>query len=490
MNQYDHLKNKLQNYKVEIDKEKLWAKTSHAIPQRKRRRAVLIMFFGTLAVSAWLLSSTLLVPTNEQSLTHSNKSTSNSLQAVQKLPDNTTDNKNEWKETPHKTIEVLSSKLSRSVANITEALKAPAEENFSNPVDAGENTPIENNVNQIKNAKISGERNPKVQNDISITIHSQNERENIPDFEVHSTEPLMPGHIEGFPVITQFGKSDYSENNVTYIEPVDYLFKVVSPIPITENSELAASSLKPDIRPLKGRFLQSLQMVQGIGFSTVKIHSLTPEAKQYATLLEAKLRSLEVMTTTVSADFNLPARFSLGAGLQFSRLSTVIDHEWEIDERIQEEGVTTIIIDENGIPQSVTGNRDVTRTTHYKAKRFSTHQNIDFVLSLQRVIWNEQRISMNAFIKGAYNFSYEAKGTMLDSNGELVSFSKEENPFRKDSPFAFGGGFQMRYQLHPHWSLAGNLTFDALRYKLKDENMPVRFIYSGWSFGLGLAYIL
>ena len=61
MNQYDHLKNKLHHYKVDIDKEKLWENTSHAIPRKKRRGAVLIMLFAGLLFSGWILPWELLL---------------------------------------------------------------------------------------------------------------------------------------------------------------------------------------------------------------------------------------------------------------------------------------------------------------------------------------------------------------------------------------------------------------------------------------------
>lgn len=488
MKQYDQLKNKLHNYKVEIDKEKLWAKTSHAIPQRKRRRGVLIMLFGGLVICAWLLKSTSFDPMIERTLSH-NENSSSSGQLAQNLQDNTLENPNEWKDTPNKTIEILSSKFSRSVATFTKSINPQAEESFSTLITGGENTLLTIKSNQIGNTQTLSESNIKARSDNSIHIHSNYENENIHSEKVHLVEFIFPEQKEGSFDNMHQAVFNFNNTDRTINLPVDYLTQDVLQLAIPIYSMSAINSHTPNIKPLKGRFLQSLQMVQGIGFSTVKIHSLTPESDHYAAQLEQKLRSLEVLSTFATATINLPGRFPLASGVQFMQLSTVIDHEWESNERIQEEGVATIIIDEHGIPHSITGSRDVTRTTHYQVKRFTTHQNIDFVLALHRVILNERRLSLDAFVKGAYNLSYDAKGTILDNNGELVSFSKEENLFRKDSPFAIGGGLQMRYQLNPHWSLTGNFTYDPLRYQFNNENLHVRFLHSGVTLGLGLAYI-
>ncbi len=230
-------------------------------------------------------------------------------------------------------------------------------------------------------------------------------------------------------------------------------------------------------------------MVQGVGFSTMKIHSLAPESAQLAAHLEQKMRSLEILSASATATFNLPARFSLETGLQWTRLSTVINHEWETTQRIQQEGVSTITIDENGIPHSIIGDTYVNRTTHYLAKRFTTHNKMDIVLGLHKIIWHSGRTTLDAFIRGAYNISYNVEGTTIRSDGELMSFSTSDNPFRLRSPFAIGGGLQMKYQLCPHWNLTSALTFDQLSYQLREENIPVWFNHTGFALGLGMGYV-
>ena len=52
MNQYDQFKDKLHDYKVKVDKEKLWQQTAHAIPQRKRRRMMLFFLLGSLGTAS------------------------------------------------------------------------------------------------------------------------------------------------------------------------------------------------------------------------------------------------------------------------------------------------------------------------------------------------------------------------------------------------------------------------------------------------------
>lgn len=450
MNQYDQLKNKLHNYKVEIDKDKLWKNTFHAIPQRKKRRAVLLLLFAGLVISGWLLHSSSSLPLSESSSSPNGAQISNHHD----LPQN-----------------------------------QPGSDHISKSTTGSENKFLTDTKEQNEILQTVAWTTTGMQNNNSFPMVNELEKENIDRLKVQVVESVIPEESEGSFVIIHQSENDITNADHVVNGPVDYLFKAVSQITMTKNSVAVAGSLRPEIRPLKDKFLQSFQMVQGVGFSTVKIHSLTPEGDQLASKLEQKMRSLETLSTSATATISLPERFSLESGLQLTRLTTVIDHEWETSERIQQEGVTTIIIDENGIPQSIAGNKDVTRITHYHAKRFTEHRQVDVVFALHRRFWTAQRLSLNAFIKAAYNLSYQTNGTILSENDELIGFSKDDNPFRQKSPVAIGGGIQMSYRLNPHLNLSGKLTFDQYRYKFKDSTIPVRFQHSGLLLGLGIGYV-
>ena len=100
MNQYDHLKNKFRDYKVDIDKDKLWKNTSHAIPKRKRRAVPLIVLLAGLILSGWLLYSGAFLPMKaskqtigsvqqinpDPTATHSSSSIAENLDAVPDQP--------------------------------------------------------------------------------------------------------------------------------------------------------------------------------------------------------------------------------------------------------------------------------------------------------------------------------------------------------------------------------------------------------------------
>ena len=477
MNQYDQLKNNLHNYKVEIDKDKLWKNTFHAIPQRKRRRAVPILLFAGLVISGWLLYSSSILPLSEShSLLHATEK-NNHDHIAQNLPGTLSANQVELKVSRNNTIEVLSSALSRSDHN-------------SEQKAGGKNTFLKVTRKPVEIIPIAPLANTAMKNDISTAVPGNTETESIGRYNGQTVDHQFPAQQEGSPTIIYQTENDFSKSDRVVNGPVDYLFKEVSPIPITINSVVATSSHRPIIRSQKDQFLQSFQMVQAVGISTMKIHSPTPEGDQLASQLEQKIRSLEILSTSATAMFSLPKEFSLETGLQLTRLSTVLGHEWETSERIELEGVTTIIIDENGVPQSIRGNTDVTRTTHYHTTRFTEHKQIDVVLALHGVIWNAQRLSLSAFVKAAYNLSYQATGTIFTHNDELIGFSKDDNPFRRNSPFTIAGGIQMNYRLNPHLNLTCNLTFDQFRYQFKDSTIPVQFRHSGLSFGLGLGYVL
>ena len=478
MNQYDPLKNKLQNYKLEIDKDKLWKNTFHAIPQRKRRRAVPVLLLAGLVISGWLLHSSSLLPITESRSSQHTSRINNNDHNAQNLQGTSSANEVELKEPGKNTIEVVSSKLSGS-------------EHLTLTKEMGKNTFPENTKSQNENIETgslaSGE---KMENNNSLRTERQVKKVSIESQNVEIVESGVFRQPEGSLVLIHQTENDFSNADREFNNPVDYLVKPVSQIPMTAISVVATGSHMPIIRSQKDQFLQSFQMVQGVGFSTVKIHSLTPESDQLASNLEQKMRSLEILSTSATATMSLPGRFSLETGLQMTQLSTVIDQRWETSERIQQEGVTTIIIDENGVPQPIRGNTDGTRTTHYHAKRFTEHKQVDLVLALHKEIWYAQRLSLNTFVRGAYNLSYQAEGTILSNNDELIGFSKDENPFKRNSLFTMGGGIQMNYLLNPHLKLTSNLTFDQFRYQFKDSTLPVRFRHSGLSFGLGLGYVL
>lgn len=474
MNQYDHLKNKLHNYKVELDKEKLWKNTSHAIPKRKRRPAVIVILFAGLVISAWLLQSNSLLHLSASWPSFSTTGIDNHDHLAQNQQDIFAGLSTSSIGSSNKPIEVYSSNLSLTMEEILPPNHITKSETRGDRIFVGDE---QNESHQTV---------PLVNNFTSVQSGSDNEI--IEGQTVQAGESVHPEADQGY-VANNHQTENYFNTDHEANIPVDYLLNHILPISIPANSIEDANSHNPDIQPLKRRFLQSIQLVQGFGFSTMEIHSLAPESDKFTTLLRQKVNSLETLSTTATATVRLPEKFFLEAGFQLTRLSTVIDHEWQSAERIHEEGVTTIIIDENGIPQSITGSTEFTRTTHYHAKRFTAHQNADIVFALHRIIWNEQRVSLNAFVKGTYNLSYVAKGTILDNNRALLVFSKRDNPFRRNSLFAFGGGLQMKYQLDPYWNITSNLIFEQLQYQYKDENISVEFQHAGLSLGLGIGYV-
>ncbi len=488
MNQYDKLKSKFNKYKVDIDKDKLWKNTSHAIPKRKRRPVAFIMVFAGLVFSGWLLYSASLWPLSASRSSLNSTQNINPDSPTQNLQGYPSGNPDEGKESQINTIELSSSKLSGSVTKLVSQKNALAPDHESK-------TKTESETIFLKNAKEQNEMNQRVAL-VNSGMHNHN---SLPPLNKTEIEKIEKQNIQGFKNVNPDQKDrslslqHQAENDLkTSIPevdiPVDFLFAAVSQIPITTNT-VAAPATQANIQPLKGKWLQSIQMVQAIGFSSIQIHALKPETAESAAQLEEKMRSLEILSTTATASFRLPEGFSLEAGTQWTRLSTVIDHTWEINERIAQEGITAIIIDEHGVQQPVIGSTDVTHTTHYHAKRYSEHQDIDVVLALHKEIWNAHRLSLNAFVKGAYLLSYQAKGTILTAGDELIGFSKDENPFKRNILFALGGGVQINYHLRPHLNFTGSLTFDQHSYQYKDPILPIRFQHSGFSAGIGIGYI-
>src|SRR5687768_5930984 len=134
MNQYDHLKNKLHDYKVEIDKEKLWKNTSHAIPQRKRRLAIPVIMLAALAISAWLMYSASSLPVSEQLLTSTSFPVNEKPEFTENLEDRSPGNSNEIKESKPDPIKVISSKLTRSVSKLISSKNQSRPEYSSSPL--------------------------------------------------------------------------------------------------------------------------------------------------------------------------------------------------------------------------------------------------------------------------------------------------------------------------------------------------------------------
>ena len=489
MNQYDHLKNKLHDYKVAIDKDKLWKNTSHAIPQRKRRLAIPVILFAALAISAWLMYSLSLLPVSGPPLASTIFPGNEKSEFTENLNDRTVSNSTETKESKADPIKILSSKLTRSVSKlISPKNQFRAEYSSSSPIQSG-NKILNDSEHANEFLKTSAHTERRNEIDDSIKEASITSKENAAASIDPDAVTFILSELKDQDAFIQHNENEVRNTDRIINGQVDYLRNDISQIPLQPNAVAHTSSHKPNIQPQKDQLLQSFQMVQGVGFSTMKIHSLTPESGTYVAQLQQKTRPLEILTTSTTASFNIPGKFTLEPGLQFTRLTTVNDHAWETNERIHKEGITSIIIDEQGIPQSITGNTDVTRTTHYQTRRFTEHKHIDLTIAVHKMLWQKQRLSLHAFLKGAYNISYQAKGTILTANNQLARFSSNNNPYTLNSPFKISGGLHLDYRLSPRWNLTTLMVIDQSGYDLIQENQSIRFEHTGFSLGLGVGYV-
>ena len=499
MNQYDHLKKNLRDYKVEVDKEKLWKNTSHAIPQRRKKRAALFLLSSAIMLGAI-------------GYTYYNR--------MPALPDQT-------RVTEKTSVDIIPA-ASTQVAEIIPAESNPVKNKItedrikptpSNHITSGASTPGASNVTPKTTRVISHHETftsaskraeeqieiPKDVQEPSLMIHVVGETAK-PSSNEENTRP-MSVTTEGMATVTIHDNDDFRgeahnlhEDEIAEahkdelwlnpsLEAVAFLAINLEGLPVEARTGVTGS-LNPRVSPAEAHHLSSIQVIQGIGLTTMSIQSLDPESIELAAQLSRTHESLESFSTTVSGNLKLPLGFSVDAGIQYNQLNTKMQHAWTTTERYTREGIAQIIIDQHGLQESVTGNVGVTKYTHIQSTRFTSHENIDLVASLRKTLWNYRRSSLDVFMKGGYNLSYRANGSLLNKDGSVEKFSASDNPYSRSSPFVYGAGLQFQYRISPRLYVNTSMDYQRINYLYQPKDQKVEFRFATYNAAIGIGYSL
>ena len=128
MNQYDHIRKNLKDFNVPIDKDKLWANTAHAIPQKRKKRGAFFLLLG----GALLISSavTFYALSNSEKTIHTKTEIQSTSNQIVTTPTNQTINETN-EATTESTVATVSPVKSRpelvaNAKNITEKSNSQA----------------------------------------------------------------------------------------------------------------------------------------------------------------------------------------------------------------------------------------------------------------------------------------------------------------------------------------------------------------------------
>ena len=473
MKQYDLLKKNLRGYKVEVDKEKLWQQTVHAIPQKKKRRPIVIPFlFGALLLSGGF-TYYYFIGSNQLEKNHPSKFTLSSAE-------NTS---------------LASNQIDYSITN---KQKEKTNINYKENLEQSENSHSQVNPrnfssrDKLSEGNSSSDSPNKAQTfQSSPGNHEQNEKtiksESNHSLQLNSDPPTFTNEVSRVEVDTKSAILTSPESLQWSTTPIDAL--PLSSLANKHDPEIKSinNSIITPGSPYKNVF--SMAILQGLGFSNLSYDAGNPQAEAMQDFLSQATRSLESVSTTVRGNIQFTKGFMVSAGFAFRRLITETIYQNTITERMEQEGTSTIIIDELGQQHLVSGNIGTTHLLETEHTRYSTHQKVDIELALHKRIFGFRRTTVNGYLKAGVNVHYAVEGSAFTSEYELVRFQDMDNPYSLSSPLTFGGGLDVEYRLSPRWLLLGTAGIDQLKIHHQDYNQ-LQWRHTIYSLSLGVGYVL
>ena len=482
MKQYDHIQNKLKHYSVNVDKEKLWANTSHAIPRKHRRRGFILFFSGLALLVAgsmfFLLPSTTrtpLVKTNvaatDPSTTHASSEKSAAIGA---------------------TNATVSKDVHTSVTNSTTT--SPSHSNQSNPQAHNTQNFSTQGTYQKSNGPIAFEKSAKEQqsNNGKLLNLAASQKPESPATaavtnEAHSDFTTGISTAELVALDGAYTTSAAEFKSAT--RPLNWTSDPIDDLLIKSLEETARpsgiESISPGIQPKGNSFPIGIALIQGIGFSTLQIEPQTADMEDMASTLSTNTRSLEQLYTSLHAITPVNRNLQVSAGLQYSRLTTELSQTTLTTEDYLTEGITSIIIGEDGQVENLYGNVNVHREVLTSSTRYTYQHKLDLELMLHASVWQTPRWAAGMWIKGSYNLLYTSEGTTLDSEGQLLPYTTSENPFHLKTPFGYGAGINTTYKITPSWAILGRIGYERLIYTHGGFNDQLIYKHNIFNLGLG-----
>ena len=476
MNQYDHIRKNLKDFSVPIDKDKLWANTVHAIPKKRNKRGA---FYFLLAGALLAGSGILYYALSPSAITSEVTMNADASIAAQSTPAviESINEKTVTTSNPASTRELYSDANNHSsIKNTT-----PAPTSTLRP-----SSEVESNINEIHTVTA---KPASSSHSIIIPIApEENKMNTVNTVNDENTEYATKDKFES--PIDQQNEISASEKLAQNSRIVNFAPADISAISI-DQLNIPSRNLsmgQPVIRQVKNKNNIILSILQGYGWSTLNIKSTTDELKPMADMLEGKIKSLENISTSLDASIRLPKGIRVGAGLQYSTLTTQLDYQQTSSEDFSQEGITAIIIGEDGSRQNLYGNVNVNRQTIIHSTRFTSHNRLAVEGMVSVPVFRSYRIETGIWVKAGYNLLYTSQGTTVNATGEPVKFSTEDNPYTLPSPFTFGAGIGTLYRLNTHWMLNARFGYEPLNYTHGLYDNQIAFHHSIFNLSIGGGY--
>ncbi len=488
MNQYDHLRKKLIDFKVEVDKDALWAKTSFAIPQKRKRRLLpIILLSAGLLIGAGYTITTIL--------------------PAQRGNDNITDN---HKPTPRgaNSETSLSATFSAPKSN-PESIKSPNEISSSpfqitKPAYQNAKDKLETRRHLIKKKssliyKLPSTVNSSLNNAESLNLKNRH-TSNLPNANEYDLTNIQSGFSaanseeenqhDHLPDVVQ----SISTNKIIKTKSQQTTITPAKTIPLSAIS-MTLIHLMPVEPPTQTPIFKNkkrliIEMTQSLGFSILDIRLTSNDLKSIRDTWQPKMHVPEYLSTSLRGTMEIGHNIHLGTGLKYSQLTTQLQYKTSVSEKINRTGATTIIIDENGNTQSIAGSIGITRVTQIQSRRFSYHKMLDVTASLSYDVYHRKGLRINTELRGSMNLSNQTHGSTFNPENTVIAYTNKNTPISLRSPFSYGVGINSYMRVSPHWSLICNATYDQLLYEHHLFSNKLQFHHSMFSLGIGAAYIL
>jgi len=476
MNQYDHIRKNLKEYSVPVDKDKLWANTAHAIPKkRKKRGAFFLLPAGALLIGAvltyYLLSNT------EHQLPINTEALSVSVSPIVNQSDETS---NTVKQTTGSNRIIVPGDQIINPKELSEANKHSSISTYADNRAASasqHNTAsLDQNIsaNQLAETITSG-----IAAESSISGVTPNDRS---DF-ASSTVPSDIIDISTSSLIAIAAEPLTIREHHTSLE--------IAGLPITSLSIPGKENQfgNPVASPVRKTNRFNIRIMQGYGLTTMNSSTDSDELEPVLEGWEDNIKSMENLSTSLHASLRLPKGIQLGAGLQYSKLTTQMGYQQTSTEDYIDQGINEIIIDEQGNVQNLVGDVNVQRQTILQSTRFTSHTRLDIEGMVSIPVLRSFRHETGIWVKAGYNILYSSQGTTFSPGDQPISFTTKDNPYTLASPFTFGTGISSLYRINPHWMLNASIGYERLRYTHGLYDNQITFQHSIFSLSLGTGYV-
>ena len=474
MNQYDPIRKNLREFSVPIDKEKLWANTSHAIPKKRKKRGIFFWLLGAaILAGSGILYNTFTPSTS--SVAENEIHTSTTAHMTSPVTNETTNNKNlnasVTPETPLSIPQSLrDSRSTKTKLNGTSTHRSASETKTTlKPVNHSENANTSFVTNLIGSSQHEMDEVTIDPSSVEIPTNTTNGYMDGAETLIEATSARIPSSQPS----TEPAKTD--EISTLPIDALDIISR-----------ELTMSD--PVKVPVKKKNNFTVSLIQGYGLSSMDMSANTEELQPVITEWQGKIKSLENIETNIEATIRLPKGIQLGAGLQYSILTTQLDYQQTITEDITEQGIIAIIIDEDESQHNLYGDVQVNRQTIVQSTRFTNHQRLNLEGIVSVPVFRSYRMETGIWVKAGYNLLYTSEGTTLSPNGEPLKFSTTDSPYTLASPFTFAAGISTLYRINTHWMFVAKAGYEPLRYTHGLFSDQIEFHHSIFSLSLGAGY--